>query len=183
MHLTRDFLGIFWPCAHITLWLKVSQRAHSLHVRVVHDFTCLSVGCFLVLDFFLSLSLLLSLSLSICSLSCTSTSTMSNPPRIKPSAHPHNEEYSPVAMHNPLTPRPQRLTTQHKIRQLGERSALVNRLYCTDVCCEWVSCLLKTREEMRREEKRYMTKKERRWKIKWKTREDKIKGSRENEER
>ena len=21
------------------------------------------------------------------------------------------------------------------------RSALVNRLYCTDVCCEWVSCL------------------------------------------
>ena len=22
------------------------------------------------------------------------------------------------------------------------RSALVNRLYCTDVCCEWVSCLL-----------------------------------------
>ena len=42
--------------------------------------------------------------LSTCSLSCTSTSTMSNPPRIKPSAHPHNEEYyCPMAMHNPLT--------------------------------------------------------------------------------
>ena len=28
---------------------------------------------------------------------------MSNPPRIKPSAHPHNEKYCPTAMHNPLT--------------------------------------------------------------------------------
>ena len=26
---------------------------------------------------------------------------MSNPPRIKPSAHPHNEEHCSVAMHNP----------------------------------------------------------------------------------
>ena len=41
--------------------------------------------------------------LSTCSLSCTSTSTMSNPQRIRPSAHPHNEEHCSMAMHNPLT--------------------------------------------------------------------------------
>ena len=28
---------------------------------------------------------------------------MSNPPRTKPSAHPHHEEYCPKAIHNPLT--------------------------------------------------------------------------------
>ena len=28
---------------------------------------------------------------------------MSNPPRIKPSAHPHNKKYCTIAMHNPLT--------------------------------------------------------------------------------
>ena len=40
--------------------------------------------------------------MSTCSLSCTSTSTMSNPPRIEPSAHPHNEEYCAMAIFNPL---------------------------------------------------------------------------------
>ena len=32
-------------CAHITLWLKVSQGAHSLHPHAIHDVTCLSVRC------------------------------------------------------------------------------------------------------------------------------------------
>ena len=54
--------------------------------------------------FFLSLSRGSTFSpLSTCSLSCTSTSTVSNPPRIRPSAHPHNEEYCSTAMHNPPT--------------------------------------------------------------------------------
>ena len=62
------------------------------------------VVCFLVLSSSsLSLSPLISLSLSTCSVSCSSTSTMSNPPRIEPMAHPHNEEYCSMAMHNPLT--------------------------------------------------------------------------------
>ena len=33
------------PCAHTTLWLKVSQRAHSLHPHAIHDVTCLNVRC------------------------------------------------------------------------------------------------------------------------------------------
>ena len=41
--------------------------------------------------------------LSTCSLSCTPTSTMSKPPRIKPSAHPHNEDFCSTPTHNPLT--------------------------------------------------------------------------------
>ena len=48
------------PCAHTTLWLKVSQRAHSLHPRAMHDVTCLSVRClfsFCLLPSSLSLSL------------------------------------------------------------------------------------------------------------------------------
>ena len=36
--------------AHITLWLKVSQRAHSLHLHVIHYVTVLSVNCLLVLS-------------------------------------------------------------------------------------------------------------------------------------
>ena len=46
--------------------------------------------------------------LSTCSLSCTSTSTMSNPPNITPSAHPHNEEYCSMAMHKPSDTRSSR---------------------------------------------------------------------------
>ena len=50
------------PCAHTTLWLKVSERARSLHLHVIHDVTCLSVRwlfpCFV---FFLSLAPLLAL--------------------------------------------------------------------------------------------------------------------------
>ena len=80
--------------------LKVSQRAHSLHLHVIHGVTCLSVRC-LFSFCLLSLSRASACSpLFACSLSCTSTSRMSNPPRIKPSAHPHNEEYCPMAMHN-----------------------------------------------------------------------------------
>ena len=41
--------------------------------------------------------------LSTCSLSCSSTSMRSEPPRNKTTALTHNEEYCPVAMHNPLT--------------------------------------------------------------------------------
>ena len=84
---------------HITLWLKVSQRAHSLHPNAIHDVTCLSVRwLFLVLSSsFLSRASTWSL-LSTCSLSCTSTSTILNPPRIAPCAHPFNEEYCTMAM-------------------------------------------------------------------------------------
>ena len=50
------------PCAHITLWLKVSKRAHSLHPHAFHDVTCLTVRLlFPCLVFFLSLTLLLPL--------------------------------------------------------------------------------------------------------------------------
>ena len=73
----------------------MSQRAHSLHLHVIHDVTCLSVGCFLVLS---------SSSLSRASIfSPKSTSTMSKPPSTKSTAHPQNEEYCSVAVHNPLT--------------------------------------------------------------------------------
>ena len=33
------------------------------------------------------------------------------------------------------------LSQARAVQARAVRSALVNRLYCTDVCCEWVSCL------------------------------------------
>ena len=63
--------------------------------------------------------------LSTCSLSCTSTSTMSNPPRIKPSAHPHNLEYCTVADTQPyhkLWAQPARTTpTTQRLMQWSSR--------------------------------------------------------------
>ena len=56
----ESFSGTLSPCAHITSWLKVLQRAHSLHPHAIHDVTCLSVRwLFLVLTFSPSLSLAL----------------------------------------------------------------------------------------------------------------------------
>ena len=91
-----------WPCARITLRLKVSQRV-SDKITHAHVITCLSVRClFLFCLLALPLALLLSLSLSTCSLSCSSTSMSSKPPRNKTTALTHNEECCPVAIHNPF---------------------------------------------------------------------------------
>ena len=91
-----------WPCARITLRLKVSQRV-SDNITHAHVITCLSVRClFLFCLLVLPLAPLLSLSLSTCSLSCSSTSMSSKPPRNKTTAPTHNEECCTVAIHNPL---------------------------------------------------------------------------------
>ena len=99
----ETFSRHFHPCAHITLWLKVSQRvSHEKHVHP-HVITCLSVCCFLVLSSS-SVSRASTFSLtSTCSLSWTSTFMWSRPPSIKPNAHSQNEEYWPMSIHNPLT--------------------------------------------------------------------------------
>ena len=99
----ETFSRHFHPCAHITLWLKVSQRvSHEKHVHP-HVITCLSVRCFLVLSSS-SVSRASTFSLtSTCSLSWSSTSMWSKPPSTEPNAHLQNEEYCPVAIHNPLT--------------------------------------------------------------------------------
>ena len=69
-----------------------------------HVITCLRYRClFLFCLLPLPLAPLLSLSLSTCSLSRSSTSMSSEPPRIKTTAFTHDEEYCPVATHNPLT--------------------------------------------------------------------------------
>ena len=61
------------------------------------------VACSCFVFFLFPLAPLLSLSPSTCPLSCSSTSMSSEPPRIKTTALTHNEEYCPVAIHNPLT--------------------------------------------------------------------------------
>ena len=92
----------------LTLWLKAQGvfGAHSLHLRVIHDVTCLSVRClfsFCLPSLSLSRAATFSLSLSTCSLSCSSTSMTSEPPRIETTALTQNEEYCPVEIYNPLT--------------------------------------------------------------------------------
>ena len=80
----------------------VARRVCIKHVHP-HVITCLSVCCFLVLSSS-SVSRASTFSLtSTCSLSRTSTSMLSRAPSTKPNAHPQNEEYCPVAIHNPLT--------------------------------------------------------------------------------
>ena len=63
IHLTREFFSNTFTLITLTLWLKVSRRAHSLHPHAIHDVTCLSVRwlfpCFV---FFLCLSRLYLLS-------------------------------------------------------------------------------------------------------------------------
>ena len=78
------------PCAHTTVWLKVSQRV-SDKITHAHVITCLSfvVSLLCLLPLSLSLAPLLSLSRSTCSLSCSSTSMWSKPPRNKTTALTH----------------------------------------------------------------------------------------------
>ena len=52
----ESFSRTLSPCAHTTLWLKVSQRAHSLHPHAIHDVTCLSVRWLFLVLFSSSLS-------------------------------------------------------------------------------------------------------------------------------
>ena len=80
----------------------VARRVCIKHVHR-HVITCLSVCCFLVLSSS-SVSRASTFSLtSTCPLSWTSTLMWSRTPSTKPNAHPQNEEYCPVAIHNPLT--------------------------------------------------------------------------------
>ena len=43
IRLTRDSFSNTVALIKLTLWLKVSQRAHSLHPHAIHGVTCLSV--------------------------------------------------------------------------------------------------------------------------------------------
>ena len=79
------------------VWQKNHSRTcHYMSERLLFP-------CF---GFFLCLSCLCVLSLSLtstCSLFWTSTPIMSRTPSIKPKAHPHNEEYCPVATYTTLS--------------------------------------------------------------------------------
>ena len=103
MHLTRDsFSTLSSLCTHHIVAQGVARRVCRKHVHP-HVITCLSVCCFLVLSSS-SVSRASTFSLtSTCSLFRTSTPTVSRTPSTKPNAHPQNEEYCPVAMHNRLT--------------------------------------------------------------------------------
>ena len=77
IHLTREFFSnTFALCTHHIV-AQGLFGAHSLHLHVIHDVTCLSVRClfsFCVLPLSLSRASAFS-ALFTCSLSCTSTST------------------------------------------------------------------------------------------------------------
>ena len=81
---------------------QVSQRV-SDKITHAHVITCFSVCCFLTLSSSSLSRASTFLSLSTSSLSCSSTSMWSKPARNKSTALTHNEEYCPVAIHNPLT--------------------------------------------------------------------------------
>ena len=94
---TRFLLEHFRPCGHITLWLKVSHtRVCMKHVHP-HVITCLSVCCFLGLS---SSSVSRASTFSLTSTCGTSTPIMSRTQSIQPKAHPQNEVYCPVTIHN-----------------------------------------------------------------------------------
>ena len=84
---------------HTSQLQRVSDKITHAHVITCFGVRCLFSFCLLSLP----LAPPLSLSLSTYSLSCSSTSKSSEPPRIKTTALTHNEEYCPVAIHNPLT--------------------------------------------------------------------------------
>ena len=99
----RAFSLTFHPCARAPAWLKVTQnvsaktfsstchhmsgRSLSLHPLTSSSFSCVSTSC----------------PISSSPLSWSSSSMWSKPPSSKTTAHTQNEEYCPVAIHNPLT--------------------------------------------------------------------------------
>ena len=102
--LTRDFFSTPSPmCTHHIVAHGVARRVCIKHVHP-HVITCLSVCCFPCFCLLpLSLVTLRSLSLLLVLYSKLQLTTMSSPPSMKPKAHWPNEEYSSVAVYNPLT--------------------------------------------------------------------------------
>ena len=98
------FSHAFHPCSHAPHGSRC--RTTCLHEKHVHPHVimCLTVRC---LSSFWNSSSLSSVStfcpFSSSPLSWSSSSMWSEPPSTKSTAHPQNEEYCPVAIHNPLT--------------------------------------------------------------------------------
>ena len=91
------------PCAHITLWLQVSQHVSDERHSRTCIISCLSVGCFLTLSSsFLSRASTFSLTVYFFSVLLINFHVVETAEE-KTSALTHNGEYCPVAIDNPLT--------------------------------------------------------------------------------